>query len=235
MAYVETEHLRKIFEQLPLPTDCPLKPVLLDKLSTKVESLVELLASEANPSLIGLVFVEQRAWVAAIAEIISIHPKLQGKLNTGTFVGSSNTSKRKSRIATMIEPKNQQDTLDKLKNGDINLIIATTVLEEGIDVSACHLVVCFESPKNMKSFVQRRGRARRMDSKYVIFTPGAVGDQASISWERLEQEMRDAYEDDRRRVKIAEEKEMIDEVGERSYRVASTGYVPTYLCHHNQI
>lgn len=197
----------------------------LDKLSPKLEVLVNLLASEANPSLTGLIFVEQRAWVAALAEVISVHPKLQGKLNVGTFVGSSMSSKRKSSIATMIEPKNQQDTLDKLKGGDINLIIATTVLEEGIDVSACHLVICFESPKNLKSFVQRRGRARRMESKYIIFSPGGEGDRSPTTWERLEQEMRNAYEDDLRSVKTAEQREMVHEVGERFYRVTSTGYV----------
>ncbi|KAK7189216.1 dicer-like protein 2 [Paraphaeosphaeria sporulosa] len=225
--HAEMEHLQKILGRLPLPTDYAFRPMSLNKLSNKVEALVDLLASEANPGLTGLIFVEQRVWVAALAEIISIHPKLQGKLNTGTFVGSSVSSKRKSSIATMIEPKNQQDTLDKLRSGDINLIIATTVLEEGIDVSACHLVICFESPKNLKSFVQRRGRARRMESKYIIFSPGGVGDRAPSSWEKLEQEMRNAYEDDLRRVKTAEQREMVHEVGERFYRVASTGALLT--------
>ncbi|KAL5455737.1 hypothetical protein PMIN06_004266 [Paraphaeosphaeria minitans] len=227
LSHAEMDHLLKILDRLPLPTDYASGPMSLDKLSHKVETLVNLLASEANPSLTGLIFVEQRVWVAALAEIISIHPKLQGKLNIGTFVGSSVSSKRKSSIATMIEPKNQQDTLDKLRNGDINLIIATTVLEEGIDVSACHLVICFESPKNLKSFVQRRGRARRMESKYIIFSPGGVGDRAPTTWEMLEQEMKNAYEDDLRRVKTAEQREMVHEVGERFYRVASTGALLT--------
>ncbi|KAF2446838.1 P-loop containing nucleoside triphosphate hydrolase protein [Karstenula rhodostoma CBS 690.94] len=227
LSHAETEYLQKVFSGLPLPTGYASRPMSLDKLSPKVESLVDLLASEADSNLTGLIFVEQRAWVAALAEIISVHPKLQGRLNVGTFVGSSMNSKRKSSIAAMIEPKNQQDTLDKLKGGDINLIIATTVLEEGIDVSACHLVICFESPKNLKSFVQRRGRARRMESKYIIFSPGGVGDRAPATWERLEQEMRNAYENDLRRVKIAEQREMVQEVGERFYRVASTGALLT--------
>jgi ERCC4-related helicase len=197
----------------------------LDILSPKVEALIDLLAAEADPGLTGLIFVEQRVWVAALAELLSIHPKLRGRLNVGTFIGTSNSSKRKSSIAALIESKVQPDTLDKLRGGDINLIIATAVLEEGIDVSACHLVICFESPKNLKAFVQRRGRARRIESKYIIFSPGGGSERTPATWEKLEQEMRDAYEDDSRRVKTAEEREMAPEVGERLYRVASTGYV----------
>ncbi|KAJ4356124.1 Dicer-like protein 2 [Didymosphaeria variabile] len=221
-SHAEMDHLRKILGRLPLPKDYASRPLSLDNLSPKVQLLADLLASEVNPSLTALVFVEQRVWVAALAELISIHPKLRGKLSVGTFVGSSMSVRRKSGIATMIEPKNQQDTLDKFKSGDMNLIIATTVLEEGIDVSACHLVICFESPKNLKSFVQRRGRARRIQSKYIIFMADEGSDRTPAKWERLEKEMRDTYEDDSRRIKEAEEREMIHEEGDRFYRVAST-------------
>ncbi|KAL1606833.1 Dicer-like protein 2 [Paraconiothyrium brasiliense] len=221
-SHAEMDHLRKILSRLPLPKDYTSSPMSLDNLSPKVQALVDLLASEASPSLTGLVFVEQRVWVAALAELISIHPKLQGKLSVGTFVGSSMSLRRKSGIATMIEPRNQQDTLEKFKTGDTNLIITTTILEEGIDVSACHLVICFESPKNLKSFVQRRGRARRIQSKYIIFMASEGSDRTPGKWESLEQEMRDTYEDDSRRVKEAGEREMIHEVGERIYNIAST-------------
>lgn len=224
-SHSEKLHLQKIFKRLPLPEDYASQSMLLDRLSPKVEALVELLTSEPSRNLTGLIFVEQRVWVAALAELFSLHPEIRGKLSVGTFVGNSANAKRKSTIATMVEPKNQQDTLDKLRAGLTNLIIATSVLEEGIDVSACHLVVCFESPKNLKSFIQRRGRARRMQSKYVIFSPGEGNDRSPATWEQLEKEMRDAYENDLRHAKEAEEKELENEGGERYYQVTSTQYV----------
>ncbi|KAK5548299.1 Dicer-like protein 2, partial [Exophiala xenobiotica] len=49
-----------------------------------------------------------------------------------------------------------------------NLIIETDVLEEGIDVTACNLVVCFDVPSNLKPFLQRRGRARQEQSTFAI-------------------------------------------------------------------
>lgn len=214
-----------MIERIPLPDNFASLPMSLDGLSPKVERLIDLLASEASHNLTGLMFAEQRVWVAALAELLSLHPKLQGRLSIGTFVGNSVSTKRKSGIASLIEPKNQQDTLDRFKAGDTNLIIATSVLEEGIDVSECHLVICFESPKNLKSFVQRRGRARRVRSKYIIFSSSELKHRAPAAWERLEQEMKDAYEDDMRRVKEAEDNESVEEAGERFYNIDSTGYV----------
>ena len=197
----------------------------LDHLSPKVEALVELLASEASLDLSGILFVEQRIWIAALAELLSLHPKVQGRISIGTFVGSHISAKRRTTLAVLVEPKNQQGTLDKFRAGDTNLIIATSVLEEGIDISDCHLVICFESPKNLKSFVQRRGRARRMQSKYVIFSANEGNARAPATWEKLEREMKEAYENDLRRVREADENESRDEAGERTYEVASTGYV----------
>lgn len=197
----------------------------LDCLSPKVEALVNFLASEATHDLTGIVFVEQRVWVAALSELLSLHPQVQGKFSIGTFVGNSMSTKRRSNLAVLVEPRNQQDTLDKFKAGDTNLIIATSVLEEGIDVSDCHLVICFESPKNVTSFVQRRGRARRVRSKYVIFSAKEGNMRTPAIWEKLEQEMKDTYENDLRRVRKADENESREEEGKRIYEIASTGYV----------
>lgn len=78
-------------------------------------------------------------------------------------------------------------------------------------------------PKNLKSFIQRRGRARKQESKYFIFYPQYGNFRAPSTWESLEEEMKKAYLDDLRRVKEAENKELIEESSERSYKVPSTG------------
>jgi ERCC4-related helicase len=190
-----------------------------------VEALVNVLMMEAGPDCTGIVFVEQRVWVTALAEIVSLHPSLRDKFTVGTFVGTSQSAKRKADVGELAEPKNQQGTLDRFRAGETNLIFATSVLEEGIDVSSCRLVICFERPKNLKSFVQRRGRARKQESRYYIFSPKQGNVRSPESWESLEEEMKQVYLDDLRRVKQEEEIENTDENGERSYRVESTGYV----------
>ncbi|KAJ4410365.1 Dicer-like protein 2 [Didymella pomorum] len=221
----EKQHLLKLLKGLP-PLDFVSNfPLDTAQLSQKVERLIDILTTEAQGKLnfTGLVFVEQRAWLAVLAEILVSHPRTRDLLRVGTFLGTSSSGKRKQMIANIPEPRNQKATLDDFRAGTTNLILTTSVLEEGIDVSSCHLVVCFERPKNLKSFVQRRGRARMQESKYFIFMPDAGGERPPESWEALEREMKKVYLDDMRQSHLAAENETEEEVGTRIFEVEATG------------
>jgi len=50
-------------------------------------------------------------------------------------------------------------------------MVASDVLEEGIDIPKCNLVVKFDLPKNYRSYIQSKGRARHRSSKYYIMVP----------------------------------------------------------------
>jgi endoribonuclease Dicer len=50
------------------------------------------------------------------------------------------------------------------------------VLEEGIDIQKCNLVVKFDLPKNYRSYVQSKGRARHQNSKYYMMVPHTPSD-----------------------------------------------------------
>jgi len=221
----EKHHLMKIFNRLPLSSNPGSGVMSLGRLSSKVEALVNILAAETGPNVTCLIFIEQRSWVAALAEILSLHPKTQGRFTMGTYVGGSLSTKRKTSIGNLIDPNNQPDTLEKLQAGQIDLVLTTSVLEEGIDVSTCDLVICFESPKNLKSFVQRRGRARRKESKFFIFLPEAEVSQRLIDWESLEEDMKRAYLKDLHTWMLEERVQPIEEEDDetRFYRVSSTG------------
>jgi dsRNA-specific ribonuclease len=220
----EKQHLLKALRGLPLRDIDPDDSLDTDQISHKVESLIDVLVNEAQgkPNFTGLVFVEQRAWLAVLAEILASHPRTRDLLRVATFLGTSSSTKRKQMIATIPEPRNQKATLDDFRAGTTNLILATSVLEEGIDVSSCHLVVCFERPKNLKSFVQRRGRARMQESKYFIFMPDAGGGRSPESWEALEHDMKRAYLDDMRQSQLAAEYEKEEETGSRTFEVEAT-------------
>jgi len=165
--------------------------------------------------------VQTRASVHLLARMLSTHGRIKEKLRVGTFVGTSNNDRRKTSISELLGLGDQNESLNDLRSGKKNLIIATSVLEEGIDVSACNVVLCFQKPLNLKSFIQRRGRARNSKSRFIIMVEEGSRD-AVTPWKQLEEEMKQIYMDDMRQLaKIREEEE--EEQGERMFVVELTG------------
>ncbi|CAB9528306.1 Endoribonuclease Dicer [Seminavis robusta] len=61
------------------------------------------------------------------------------------------------------------EVLSSLRRGDINVLIATSVVEEGVNVQACSCVVGFDSLKSAKGYIQMKGRARQKCAKFFVF------------------------------------------------------------------
>jgi Lhr-like helicase len=140
-------------------------------MSEKLRLLIDFLDDRNPESSTGLIFVEQRVTVGVIRFILSIHPQTKDRFRCGSFVGTAGNAYKKYSMSELFDLKTQKESLNEFRAGLKNIIVATDVLEEGIDVSACNLVVCFSPPKNLKSFIQRRGRARDARSEFAIFTP----------------------------------------------------------------
>ncbi|KAL2351930.1 P-loop containing nucleoside triphosphate hydrolase protein [Cryomyces antarcticus] len=224
------KHLEDVRAILPVCMS-PLEPGLGTMLgmSPKVQTLVDLLVQEANPSFTGIIFVDQRATVAALAQVLSTHPETRDLFSIGTFVGMSSFSNRKVNIADVVEPQEQQQKLLDFRVGKKNLIIATSVLEEGIDVPACSITICFDEPRNLVSFIQRRGRARKQNSKYVVLIPDLDSTATPERWLSLEKDMKEAYEDETRKSQSMEMGRDTEEAGERTMRLRSTGQAGNYV------
>ena len=69
--------------------------------------------------------------------------------------------------------KKQEDILKRFRQKDLNLLVSTSVLEEGIDLPKCNLVVKFDLPHEYRSYVQSKGRARATKSKYYMLVQEA--------------------------------------------------------------
>lgn len=64
--------------------------------------------------------------------------------------------------------QNLMKNIEDFKRDKINVLIATSVIEEGLDVSTCNLVISINEVLNVKSFIQTKGRARQKNSKFVF-------------------------------------------------------------------
>jgi endoribonuclease Dicer len=64
----------------------------------------------------------------------------------------------------------QKKKLLEFKKPDrsFNVLVATSVVEEGVDIPKCNLVVMFDLPVNYRAYVQSRGRGRAEAAKYVM-------------------------------------------------------------------
>ncbi|KAI9823834.1 MAG: hypothetical protein M1819_001114 [Sarea resinae] len=219
----EIDYLYKKLTGTETQIFCPELSASSTQISPKVECFIDVLVEESSLSFTGLAFVQQRATVAVLSHLLSVHPRTKHLLKCGTFVGASGNPRRKDSIGDLVDITGQWDSLKQLKESKKNLVIGTSVLEEGIDISACHIVICFSKPPNLRSFIQRRGRARKAKSKYVLMFGGDEHSATTDKYSQLEQEMKGAYEDDMRLVQNLRAREDINEADGYQYRVESTG------------
>jgi len=58
----------------------------------------------------------------------------------------------------------QEKVMASFHGGECNLLVATSVAEEGLDIPACNLVIRFQYVSNEIARIQTQGRARATDS-----------------------------------------------------------------------
>ncbi|CCM06284.1 uncharacterized protein FIBRA_08535 [Fibroporia radiculosa] len=208
---------------------------LFSGLSSKVWTLANCLVAEEkefrsqNESYSGLVFVTRRDTVLALAEVLRRLPQTGQLFRIGCLVGSSSSFSRHAflDITRQLVIDSHLDTLAEFRSGEKNLIISTSVAEEGIDIQACGSVIRFDLPPNTVSWAQSRGRARKSRSSFVLmFENGAEQRQKVEEWEQTEYKMMTLYNDPNR-ISGAVFEEDDDEEVDLQYVVPSTGAILT--------
>nr|CDO19216.1 Melanoma Differentiation-Associated protein 5 [Chiloscyllium griseum] len=112
----------------------------------------------------GIIFTKTRQNAHALHEWIEENEKFKElgiKAHYLTGAGSNSQFKHMTQ-------NEQKEVLNKFHDGDINLLIATTVAEEGLDIKECNFVIRYGLVTNEIAMVQARGRARSDDSTYAL-------------------------------------------------------------------
>ena len=91
-------------------------------------------------------------------EIIGINKK---KSEGGTTLTPSLTLKRLNEIIT------------KFNEDKFDILIGTSAIEEGLDIQSCNAVLALVELNTPKSFIQIKGRARKSNSHFYVFTNSA--------------------------------------------------------------
>ncbi|KAL7019743.1 hypothetical protein ACKWTF_011228 [Chironomus riparius] len=74
------------------------------------------------------------------------------------------------------EHRKQEEVLKKFRMHECNLLISTTVLEEGYDLPKCNLVVRFDQPSTYRSYVYCKGRARANNALHIIMVSPKINE-----------------------------------------------------------
>lgn len=80
------------------------------------------------------------------------------------------------------EKKHSLKALLKFSRSNLNVLIATQVLEEGIDIQRCSLVIRYDPPLNYRSYIQSKGRARSRTASYVILLERSESSKFKAKW-----------------------------------------------------
>ncbi|XP_058679453.1 antiviral innate immune response receptor RIG-I [Ammospiza caudacuta] len=150
----------------------------------KLEELACILdeAYHYNPETRTILFAKTRALVAALKKWIEGNPLLS-HIKPDVLMGKGRRDQKTGMTLPM-----QKGVLDAFRNDkDIRLLIATSVADEGIDITECNLVVLYEYFGNVTKMIQVRGRGRARDSKCILVTSKT---------EVVENEKRNSYKEE---------------------------------------
>ena len=134
--------------------------------TNKIQLLINILKIFVNgtPDFCGIVFVERRHTAVAIQKLIEALDDLS-KVRSSILIGHGTTDEGDIQMTF----RDQNKTIEKFRTGELNLLIATNVAEEGLDIQPCNVVIRFDFFHTLIAYIQSRGRARKKDSKYVVF------------------------------------------------------------------
>lgn len=135
--------------------------------SPKVWELAHLLEKYKSDRLQGIVFVERRDEVKVLSWLL---PRMQDSewISCASIVGHGGASE----VASIgMSVKAQEAAVREFREGKYKILFASSVAEEGLDFQYLSLVVMFDVVKNVVSFAQSRGRARKAGSAYYVMLP----------------------------------------------------------------
>ena len=192
-----------------------------DQISAKAAVLINLLVREYTSDIRCVIFVKQRSAAWSLSQLLNLHPDCRDKYFAEPFVGLSKVD-RNIQLVNLVRMRDPSEVLANFQSGKANIVVATSVMEEGVDIPATNLVIRFDESENFRSFIQSRGRARHPHSKFVTLLQNGCDGSSYESWKALEIEMKAKYADEDRQIAEMEEVEGEGD-GSKFFRVESTG------------
>ncbi len=163
----------------------------------KVSELLEIVKKEKSESKNAgsseakiIVFSQYRDTASLISKRLNEIPEIRSKV----FVGQL---KKKD---TGLSQKEQKKVIEEFSSGEINVLCATSIGEEGLDIPEVSLVIFYEPVSSAVRAIQRAGRTARLSKgKLIMLITKATKDETSYyTSRRKEKSMQSAIKDIRK-------------------------------------
>lgn len=107
-----------------------------------------------------IVFAEYRDSAEEIVRILNMH---QPMIRARVFVGQADSKRSEG-----MKQAQQIQTIEDFKVGKFNVLVATSIGEEGLDIGQVDLIVCYDASSSPIRMLQRMGRTGRKRAGRII-------------------------------------------------------------------
>src|SRR3989344_826533 len=146
----------------------------------KLVKLTDIVEQEIATVKKILIFTQYRDSATAIVESLSKLPGITAKI----FVGQT------KKGDTGMSQKQQKELMEDFRAGNCNILVCTSVGEEGLDIPEVDLVIFYEPIPSAIRHIQRRGRTGRHDLGRVIILMAAGTRDVRYRWVAHHKEQR---------------------------------------------
>ncbi|ORZ02607.1 hypothetical protein BCR43DRAFT_519900 [Syncephalastrum racemosum] len=141
-------------------------------------------AEDPNQTRI-MVFATYRTAVEDIANFLNKHKPM---IRCATFIGQASAKAQKG-----LSQKEQQERIASLKAGEINVLAATSIGEEGLDIGEIDLIICYDAQASPIRMLQRMGRTGRKRKGHCVMLMTEAEERkyrtAKSSYQRIQQQI----------------------------------------------
>ena len=122
-----------------------------------------------------IVFVQERITAFTLAWLIesSFQTLDRDELRTKAVVGAG-----KSSLGSHLSTSKFDEIISEFRDGQFGILVATNVIEEGIDIPDCGVVISFDGLISPTVYVQVKGRARTKNGRFIVLLANDEDDSA---------------------------------------------------------
>ncbi|KAI6211687.1 hypothetical protein M3Y96_00460500 [Aphelenchoides besseyi] len=145
-----------------------------------LRTLVRILDEEytRNSNTRTMIFVEQRATTHSLSTFLSKSHTLSKHFDSNSVRALTSTN-QSVKLGGMSNDQ-QKRVIQQFSSGCVKVLVVTSVAEEGMDISACNLIIKYNVVGSERTLIQRRGRARLLNSRSILLALDSHIEQREI-------------------------------------------------------